>query len=106
MLRLRAALAASAVFILLLPSILVAQPLADRIPADAVAYIGWQGSEALGEPYAQSHLKAVLAESNLPQFFQEFLPRLADRFEKMEDDDDAKEVAKTRSEERSVGKEC
>ena len=95
MLRLCAALAASAVLILLLPSILVAQPLADRIPADAVAYIGWQGSEALSEPYAQSHLNSVLAESNLPQFFQEFLPRLADRFEKMEDDDEAKEIAKT-----------
>jgi prepilin-type processing-associated H-X9-DG protein len=95
MLRLRAVAASTAFLLLLLPSLLVAQPLADRIPADAVAYVGWQGSDALEEQYAPSHLKAVLADSNLPQFFQEFLPRLAERFEKMEDDDEANEVAKT-----------
>src|SRR5687768_9334967 len=81
--------------LLILSPFALAQPLADRIPADAVLYVGWQGSDALREPYAKSHLKEVMAESNLPQFFEEFLPRLADRFEKEESDAEAKEVART-----------
>jgi hypothetical protein len=94
--------AAVAFLLLVVPSIVCAQPLADRIPADAVLYVGWQGSESLGEPYAKSHLKEVLADSNLPQFFEEFLPRLADRFEKEEDDAEAKDVARTIRVMRSV----
>ena len=80
---------------LILSPFVVAQPLADRVPADAVAYVGWQGSEALGEAYGKSRLKEVLAESNLAQFFEEFLPRLAERFEKEEGDEEAKDAART-----------
>ena len=38
-----------------------AQPLADRVPADALLYFGWSGSENIGATYDQSRLKAVLA---------------------------------------------
>ena len=53
-----------------------AQPLADRVPSDAVVYIGWQGMDSLGTGYEKSHLKGVIDSSNIPQFFSEFLPRL------------------------------
>ncbi len=40
-----------------------AQPLADRVPSDAVLYIGWAGVETLGDAYTQSHFHAVLHEA-------------------------------------------
>ncbi len=43
-----------------------AQVLADRVPADAVAYAGWAGSDALGPAYDASHLKTFIETFNLP----------------------------------------
>lgn len=51
---------------LLLPVTLFAQTLSERVPADAVLYVGWKGSDALGAPYEQSHLKAILDATDLP----------------------------------------
>src|SRR5688572_387726 len=65
--------------LLLTSTLALAQPLADRIPADAIVYIGWQGSESIGTPYEKSHLKGVLDSSNLPQLFTEFLPRAIEK---------------------------
>lgn len=31
----------------LAPSLALAQPLAGRVPADAIVYIGWQGSQSM-----------------------------------------------------------
>lgn len=62
--------------LLLLPVMAFAQPLADRVPEDAVLYIGWQGSQAMPPAYAQSHLKAILDASNLGALFSDFAPRL------------------------------
>lgn len=67
-----------------------AQPLADRIPQDAVAYIGWSGSESMGPGYANSHLKAVVDSSNLAQLASESIPRLLERIGK--DDEEAQQV--------------
>src|SRR4051812_2327480 len=67
-----------------------AQPLADRIPQDAVAYIGWSGSESMGPGYANSHLKAVVESSNLAQLASESIPRLLERIGK--DDEEAQQV--------------
>src|SRR5258706_5229639 len=67
-----------------------AQPLADRLPQDAVAYIGWSGSESMGPGYAGSHLKAVIDASNLAQLASESIPRLLERIGK--DDEDAAHV--------------
>jgi len=53
-----------------------AQPLADRIPQDALIYIGWSGSESMGPLYAQSHLKAVVEASNFKELINESIPRL------------------------------
>src|SRR5215211_3680236 len=79
--------------LLLAAQICLAQPMADRVPSDAIVYIGWQGSESLGTPYDKSHLKGVIDSSNIPQFFSEFLPRLIERVGK----DDAQAAAVFRS---------
>src|SRR3954471_11130127 len=67
---------AAALFVLIASIAVQAQPLADRVPADAVAYVGWRGTEALGPGYDASHLKGVVAASAFPQLFAESLPRL------------------------------
>jgi prepilin-type processing-associated H-X9-DG protein len=67
-----------------------AQALADRIPQDAVADVGWSGSESMGPGYAGSHLKAVIEASNLAQLASESFPRLLERIGK--DDEDAARV--------------
>ena len=54
-----------------------AQPLADKVPANALVYVGWTGSSKLGTPYEQSRLKAFLESSDLPELFTEFLPRVS-----------------------------
>ncbi|MDB5318618.1 MAG: hypothetical protein JWN40_249 [Phycisphaerales bacterium] len=53
-----------------------AQPLADRVPADALIYIGWSGSDSMGPGYAGSHLEAVLKDSKLQEVISDALPRL------------------------------
>jgi prepilin-type processing-associated H-X9-DG protein len=65
-----------ALVLLILSTTAFAQPLADRIPADAVVYVGWKGSADLGPQYDGSHTKAVIQASNLPQLFNQFLPDL------------------------------
>ncbi len=53
-------------------------PLADRIPADALAYAGWSGAD--GCPgYSASHLHAVIGQSTLPAVFTSFVPQLVRR---------------------------
>ncbi len=61
---------------ILCPLRLMAQPLADRIPADALFYIGWSGTDALKPQYEVSHLKPVLEASTIPEFLQKQLPEL------------------------------
>jgi hypothetical protein len=56
-----------------------AQALADRVPADAVIYVGWQGADALRQPYQQSHLKAVIDATDAHQLLEDFFPRLMEK---------------------------
>lgn len=60
-------------------AVAMGQPLSERVPGDAVVYVGWQGSGAMPAAYANSHLKAVLEASTLPEVFSEYLPRLTQR---------------------------
>lgn len=53
-----------------------AQPLADRVPADALIYVGWTGSETLGPGFEASKLKRILDESSLPEVISDLLPRV------------------------------
>jgi prepilin-type processing-associated H-X9-DG protein len=57
----------------------LAQPLADRVPADALIYVGWTGSNHLGAEFEQSHLKAILQSSGAHKLFTETVPQLARR---------------------------
>jgi prepilin-type processing-associated H-X9-DG protein len=68
------------VVLILLPACCLADsitpPLADRIPADAIVYIGWAGSQSLGPAYNSSHLKAVLDASEMSEFLDTLLPQI------------------------------
>src|SRR5881227_382126 len=56
------------------PLVAIAQPLADKVPADTLFYVGWRGADHLGPGYDQSHLKAVLDASDFSQLINEFIP--------------------------------
>ena len=58
---------------------LLAQALADRVPAAAVVYVGWAGADNPGSGYAGSHLKGVVEASDLAKFFNDFLPKVIER---------------------------
>src|SRR5690242_6893414 len=57
-----------------------AQPLVDKVPADALVYLGWAGSEQM-PGYEGSHLKAVLDGSDAPKLFTESLPMLVEKLQ-------------------------
>ncbi|CAN5476052.1 hypothetical protein BH09PLA1_BH09PLA1_10950 [soil metagenome] len=55
-----------------------APPMSDQVPDDAIIYFGWSGAEAFAAApeYQQSHLKALLDNSNMRQVAQELIPKL------------------------------
>ncbi|HYE20389.1 MAG TPA: hypothetical protein VEA69_18225 [Tepidisphaeraceae bacterium] len=53
-----------------------AQPLADRVPQDAILYVGWCGAKHLPAGYAGSNLEGVLKASELAAVFDQALPRM------------------------------
>src|SRR6478672_9151219 len=63
-----------------------AQPLVDRVPQDAVVYIGFAVSESMGAGYAASHLKAVLDASDLPKLMKESVPRFLENLGHQDED--------------------
>ena len=63
---------------MLLPQCVLAAPLADRVPADAIVYVGWQGSRAAGPAYQASRLKQLVDVSDIGQM-RGFIERLAVR---------------------------
>ena len=56
----------------------VAAPLADRVPADALLYVGWAGAADAKQQFAGSHAEALLSASNVPQMFEQTFPRLGE----------------------------
>lgn len=74
-----------------------AQPLADRIPSDAILYAGWAGTEKLQAGYDKSRLKGVLEHSSLPQLLNEIGPKIARRLQEegVLKGDEAKEILAT-----------
>src|SRR5881227_1629949 len=62
--------------LLLISSTRAAAPLAEQAPADTLVYIGWAGADPLKPAYDQSHLAAVLDQSNFQQLLDEQLPKL------------------------------
>ena len=65
-------------------------PLAERMPADPVLYVGWAGSENVEKLYDGTHAQAVLAASNFDDVFNRFVPALLDKL--AEQDPQAREV--------------
>jgi prepilin-type processing-associated H-X9-DG protein len=65
--------------VVIMPACVLAQPVADRVPANSIIYIGWEGSAHLGPAYPQSNLKAMLDDSNIPELINTFLPALMDK---------------------------
>ena len=61
------------------PSIDFAQPLADKLPDDAVIYYGWRGTDDLGPGYPGSHFKEFLDASQIRQLLTQFLPQALNR---------------------------
>lgn len=50
------------------------QALADKVPADALLYAGWEGgSEGVGKAYAGSHLKGLLEALDVPTQLSAFI---------------------------------
>jgi prepilin-type processing-associated H-X9-DG protein len=71
-----------------------AQPLADRVPDDAIVYFGWRGGESMGQAYEQSNLKAMLDATDLRAIFYQTLPAVLNKAAKM-GDKEAAEVVQT-----------
>ena len=63
----------------LLVSSATAQPLADRIPNDALVYVGWRGINSMGPDFERSHFKAVLEATGPEDLFEQFIPQLIER---------------------------
>ena len=53
-----------------------AQTLAERVPADAVAYLGWKGADSADNGYAGSHLQAVIDASGFAQIRDQVIPQV------------------------------
>ena len=45
---------------LLSVSVSLAQPVADRVPDDALVYVAWRGAQSPPPGYEKTHLKALL----------------------------------------------
>lgn len=72
--------------VLLLPGLAMGQALSDRVPADAMVYVGWEGAENLGPAYQKSHLKGFLDDSQFLELFNQFLPKLMQKLGQMNPD--------------------
>ena len=60
--------------LLLFPA--AAQPLADQVPADAIAYMGWRGTTDLGPAYDGSNMQGVMEATG----FFDAIPELMDAY--------------------------
>ena len=74
--RIHSILPAALLLVLAWPTLLKAQALADRVPADAILYMGWNGVESPGPGFQGSNLQAVLKNSKIPELCEQFMPRV------------------------------
>ncbi len=51
--------------------------LADRVPGDAVAFIEWRGTDALGGEYAHSHVKGMVDALGVEKWLKERMENAA-----------------------------
>ncbi len=65
--------------LLLLAGTARAQVLSENIPADALVYVGWQGTDNLAASYAQSHLKTFIEASGVREFIEKNAAAVLDK---------------------------
>lgn len=92
----RTCIVAFAFFVAFAARAVTAQPLAERVPADALIYVGWTGVDRMGPGYDGSHLKAMLDAAEMPRVMSEVIPKLLERL--VQEDPDAAEAARMMSE--------
>ena len=69
---------ALAATVTMLPGTARGQALANRVPANAVIYVGWKGGDNLGAAYETSQLKGVMDAANVKQQVTALLTRGVD----------------------------
>ena len=69
----------------------LAQPLAECVPDDALLYVGWRGIDSMGPGYDGSHFQQVLETSGAGDLFDQFVPQLVARIAR-EDPESAEQV--------------
>ena len=67
----------------------IAMPMADRVPDDAVAYIGWAGADSQSKAFQASDLSAFLSHSNLSTVAGGYLTKLWDQLAQSSGDEGA-----------------
>ncbi len=72
--------------VLTVSSALLGQPLADKVPAEAIVYVGWRGTNDLGPDYAGSRTEAIIRNSAIAKLLDETLPQLTDFLAQQEPD--------------------
>ena len=73
---LRTGVLTTAAFLTATAGLTAAAPLADRVPAGAEIYLGWNGSPLTWPGYQASHLHAVLQKNQLPSLIDSYVQRL------------------------------
>jgi hypothetical protein len=68
-------------------------PLADRVPGDAVVYVGWAGADSQAVVYRDSNLGAFVDQSNLAELARQYLPGLWKKLAGDSDDNARQAVA-------------
>lgn len=68
----------SLLLVVIVAPLATAQPLVDRVPGDAMVYVGWSGTEN-APGYSGSHAEALIKESNIPAVFKQVLPGVIER---------------------------
>jgi prepilin-type processing-associated H-X9-DG protein len=63
-----------------------AQTLADRVPKEAIAYLGWKGADSPDIGYAGSHLQAVVDASGFAQVRDQVIPQLMQKITEQSND--------------------
>lgn len=61
-------------------------PLADRLPAEAILYVGWVGSEGIAQRWEGTHTQALVQQSNFEDFFTRYVPEVLDKLAQEEPD--------------------
>jgi prepilin-type processing-associated H-X9-DG protein len=73
-----------------------AQTLTDRVPGDAIAYVGWKGAASPDNGYAGSHLQAIIDTSGFAALRDQVIPQLMKKItENSNDHGEGALVAKT-----------